>query len=236
MKLRKLVASAAVGAAVLTAVPAITGSYTAYACDDTQSDCTDDPYTDPWDDPYGDPSGGDGGSGSDINISEGEVGQPVDATLPPVIITGKSISPPTPMDPNIPTVSWGGGGGGGGTGALVVATKDKSEARGDCIRNATTQPVTLNQSVKYNVSYQVSANLSANAAGVLSAGLGVQLNTSLERSYNLQIVLNPGQTVALFVQYQTNTYAVTSSNLIGYTSTEYADVVQPTGVVTLRAC
>ncbi|MEE1820165.1 hypothetical protein PUR59_34785 [Streptomyces sp. SP18ES09] len=249
MKLRKTLVAAALGATVLTVVPAVAAPYTAYACEDNQSNCdehNEDPYPEP-EDPWGDPGGiggggggaGDGGGGGwsgELDVSSGAVGSPADATLPQVVVDGTATRPPSPMDPAIPPVSWGGGGGGGGSNAVTVQAGQKKEVPQNCYRNANSMPVRINTVVKYQVSYQVSANITANGAEVLSASLGAQLNTQIERSFSVDVTLNPGQSWALFVEYQTYTYAVTSTSWWGNTSTEYVEVTQPTGKITSRWC
>ncbi len=123
MKLRQMMVAATLGATVLTAVPAVTASYTAYACEDNQTSC-DHEEEDPWPDdnpgglPGGDPGdggwggggdgGGTGGSWGDIDMFNGVVGQPVDGTLPRVVVDGTATRPPTPMDPAMPPMSWAG--------------------------------------------------------------------------------------------------------------------------------
>ncbi|MFB8406309.1 DUF6426 family protein [Streptomyces sp. NPDC055912] len=252
MKLRQMMVAATLGATVLTAVPAVTASYTAYACEDNQTSCDHEDEENPWPDdnpggfPGGDPGdggwggggdgGGTGGSGGEIDMFNGVVGQPVNGTLPQVVVDGTATRPPTPMDPAMPPMSWGWDSGAPTNGAGPIQAGAKTEVPTDCHRNANSMPIRVNRTVKYQVSYQVSANISANAATVLSSSLGAQLNTQIEQSYSVDVTLQPGQSWALFVEYQTFTYSVTSTNWLGYTTTEYVDVVRPTGKVTSRWC
>ncbi|GAA3072327.1 hypothetical protein GCM10020254_15180 [Streptomyces goshikiensis] len=46
----------------------------------------------------------------------------------------------------------------------------------------------------------------------------------------------PGESWAVYVEYQTNVYAITTSDFWGNYSTEFVNVTQPTGVVAGRAC
>ncbi|MFJ3905998.1 DUF6426 family protein [Streptomyces sp. NPDC090025] len=243
MKLRKMMVAAALGATVLTVVPAVTAPYTAYACEDNQTNCDhpDEPEypepEDPWEYPGGGGGGDQGGggwSGGGLDMDNGVPNMPVDATLPGVVVDGKATRPPTPMDPQIPPTSGAAGGSGSGPG--IVQAGEKFERHTDCHRNANTMPVRINTGVKYQVSYQASANLSVKGAEVLTAALGVQLNTQIERTYSVDVTLNPGQSWALFIEYQEFTYSVTTTNWLGYSSTEYAKVIQPTGKITSRWC
>ncbi|MEK9520471.1 DUF6426 family protein [Streptomyces sp. NPDC087908] len=252
MKLRQMMVAATLGATVLTAVPAVTASYTAYACEDNQTSCDHEDEENPWPDdnpggfPGGDPGdggwgGGDGGGGSggswgDIDMFNGVIGQPVDGTLPRVVVDGTATRPPTPMDPAMPPMSWGWGSGAPASGAGPIQAGAKFERPTDCHRNADSMPVRVNRTVKYQWSYETSTNISANAAQVLSATLGAQVNTTFEESYSVDVTLQPGQSWTLFVEYQTFTYSVTSSNILGYVTTEYVNVVRPTGKVTSRWC
>ncbi|MFJ5073154.1 DUF6426 family protein [Streptomyces sp. NPDC088553] len=252
MKLRQMMVAATLGATVLTAVPAVTAPYTAYACEDHQTSCDHEEEENPWPDedpggfPGGDPGdggwggggdgGGTGGSWGEIDMFNGVVGQPVDGTLPRVVVDGTATRPPTPIDPAMPPMSWGWGSGAPASGAGPIQAGDKFERTTDCHRNADSMPVRINRTVKYQWSYETSANLSANAAQVLSAALGAQVNTMFEESYSVDVTLQPGQSWTLFVEYQTFTYSVTSSNILGYVTTEYVNVVRPTGKVTSRWC
>ncbi|MFD7612393.1 DUF6426 family protein [Streptomyces sp. NPDC059828] len=259
MRLRSMAAAAALGAAVLTTVPAATVPYTAYACEeDSQSACDehddDEGEHDPgdWDDPGGegdpgddgndDGGGNDGGGGAsdggDPDVSSGQIGDPVTATLPTVVIVGKAAPPPImPTDPYIPSFSWGGGeGGGGGRSATVHSKGRKWEEPQNCYRNNSNVAQKLSDTVSYSVSFKVSANLSASAGEVLSATLGAELNTTTTRTYGVEVTLNPGESWGLFVEYQTNVYAVTTSDAGGRYNTEYVNVTAPTGVQTGRSC
>ncbi|MER5966418.1 DUF6426 family protein [Streptomyces sp. NPDC002057] len=247
MKLRQMMVAATLGATVLTVLPAVTAPYTAYACEDNQSNCDDRddeeypwPEDDPWGDPGGFPGGGGGsdggGSSGDIDMGGGSVGMPAHPTLPQVVVDGKATRPPEPMNPTTPPVSWGYDSGAPSNGAVTVQAGAKKEVAQNCYRNENSMPVRINTNAKYQISYQVSANISANAAEVLSASLGAQLNTVIEQSWGVDVTLQPGQSWTLYVEYQTFTYAVTSTNWMGYRTTEYVEVVRPTGKITSRWC
>ncbi|MER8188477.1 DUF6426 family protein [Kitasatospora sp. NPDC094015] len=266
MKLRNIAMAAALGATVLTTVPAITAPFTAYAsCVDDHSSCGDDDdpppgpdFPDP--DIPGDPGfpgdpgdgGGSGGdwevtgtletvitNGSNVSTRPDEAPAPVDGVLPTVVVTGSATRPPSPAEPGIPNVSWGSSGGGTGAGenAIVYRQGKTWEQRQNCYRNANTFPEKHTETINYNVSYQTSANISAKAGDVLTATLGTQLNTTVGRSQTVDVTLNPGDSWALYVEYQTTVYAITTYDWLslGY-KTEYVNVTAPTGVATGRAC
>ncbi|MFE0463202.1 DUF6426 family protein [Kitasatospora sp. NPDC058965] len=240
MDLRKFVVAAALGATVITAVPALVAPHPAAAdsCYDGLTSCTDDP-SDPGDPGTGDPGTGDpsgGDTGGSLDVSDGNVGDQV-ATLPPVVITGKrSPMPSYPADPGIPS-SYGGGGGGGSAPGAVVYSKGKTwNVPQNCYRNTSASVAKLSETATYQVTYQVSTNLSATAAEVLTATIGTQLNSSITKTYGIEVTLNPGQSWTLNVEYQTVVYAITTQNFLGQSSTEYVNVTEPTGVLTGSSC
>ncbi|MET7534494.1 DUF6426 family protein [Streptomyces goshikiensis] len=72
--------------------------------------------------------------GSGVEIVDGPIGQPIDATLPEVVVTGHATRPSAPANPGIPTTH---GGGVSGPGPLVtVHSRGRVwEERGKCYRN-----------------------------------------------------------------------------------------------------
>ncbi|MFJ3793174.1 DUF6426 family protein [Kitasatospora sp. NPDC090091] len=68
-----------------------------------------------------------------------------------------------------------------------------------------------------------------------SSSLGAEINTSITRTYSLEITIDPGKTWALDVEYQTVTYAITTQALGVYT-TDYVNVTKPTGAVAFTTC
>ncbi|MFE3499330.1 DUF6426 family protein [Kitasatospora sp. NPDC059160] len=252
MKLRNMAMAAALGATVLTAVPAVVTPFTAYAscADDHTSTCDDDPTPEPGDpDPGfpGDPGGGYGGGGGGggeetvivpgTNVSEPPVVVTGPTTLPRVEVDGRATRPPTPADPNIPPMSWGGGGSGGDSGnnARVWSSGKTWEQRQNCYRNGSKIPEKHAETIGYTINFETSANLTAKAGDVLTAALGTKLNTNLTRSQSIDITLNPGDTWALYVEYQTVTYQITTWNGRAY-DVEYVNVTAPTGIATGRSC
>ncbi|MFF8729803.1 DUF6426 family protein [Streptomyces sp. NPDC015171] len=258
--------AAALGTAVLTAVPAVIAPSTAFACGGSTL-CQDEDTGDEgggnddgggfggdWgggDWGGGDSGGGDaggdhgggygdygdagGGSGEGLpNVSEGDVGEPVDATLPTVVITGTATHPSAPASPQIPGVSWSGG----GASPLVTVYREGRvwEDRQNCYANDTPTPQKISDTFGYAVSYEVSANISAKASDLLSATLGAKLNTTVSRSFTAEVTIPPGGSWAPYVEYQTKVYAVTTYNLFGQYTTEYVNVTAPTGKVTGREC
>lgn len=263
MNLRRMTVAAALGATVLTTVPTFVAPYTAYAsCVENNSSCGNDDqppgeevlYPDDPSDPSdpsdpGDP-GDNGGQGpvdgilptvvtDGINVSEAPEPAPADATLPTVVVDGLATSPEAPVDPAIPEYSWGSdSGGGGGEERAVVHSEGKTwEERGNCYRNNSNITQKHTESISYNVSYQTSANITAKATDVLSATLGSQLNTTIVKNYGLDISLEPGQSWALHIEYQTKVYAITTLDWLSRSyKTEFVNVTAPTGVLTGRAC
>ncbi|MEV4560499.1 DUF6426 family protein [Kitasatospora sp. NPDC049285] len=237
MNLRKAVVAAALGAAVLTSVPAVVAPHHAYAdsCyDDNQTDCVDD-GGDPWGDGGGgDVGGGSGGGDGSFDLSEGNVGDPI-PQLPTVVVVGKRTPTPVPAAPGIP-VSYGGGNGTGTPGVRVWSAGQLWEVRQNCYRNSSQSPQKISESATYTVSFETSTNISADAMEVLTASIGTKLNTSIAKTYGVEVTLNPNESWALYVEYQTVVYAVTTTHLLTPDTTEYVNVTQPTGVTTGRAC
>ncbi|MFD4132352.1 DUF6426 family protein [Streptomyces goshikiensis] len=280
MKLRSIAVTAALGAVVLTAVPAVAVPFTAYACGGSTLCSDEDPGDDggggggggggdwgggDWGgeggggDGGGDSGdGGDGGGWSDdpggpvepgdpgnvpsdpggpgVEIVDGPIGQPIDATLPEVVVTGHAVRPSAPAGPGIPTTH---GGGVSGPGPLVtVHSRGRVwEERGKCYRNQSTSvEAKYSRGVTYTVATQTSTNISATALQMLTAQIGTQLNTTVTETYNTELTLKPGESWAVYVEYQTNVYAITTSDFWGNYSTEFVNVTEPTGVVAGRAC
>ncbi|MFJ6727235.1 DUF6426 family protein [Streptomyces sp. NPDC091281] len=174
--------------------------------------------------------------GQGVEIPEGPIGEPIDATLPEVVVTGYATRPAAPMAPGIPTVH---GGGLNGPGPLVtVHSRGRVwEERGKCYRNqSSTVEAKYSQGVTYTVATQTSTNISATALQLLTAQIGTQLNTNVTETYNTELTLKPGESWAVYVEYQTSVYAITTSDFWGTYSTEFVNVTQPTGVVSGRAC
>ncbi|WP_148005643.1 DUF6426 family protein [Streptomyces sp. adm13(2018)] len=205
-------------------------------------DWSDDP-SDPGD--SGNPGDGDPGDpgngpsdpgGPGVEIVDGPLGRPIDATLPEVVVTGHAVRPSVPAGPGIPTVH---GGGLSGAGPLVtVHSRGRVwEERGKCYRNQSgSVEAKYSSGVTYALATQTSTNISATALQVLTAQLGTQLNTTLSATYNTEFTLKPGESWAVYVEYQTSVYAITTSDFWGNYSTEFVNVTQPTGAVTGRAC
>ncbi|MFE3938887.1 DUF6426 family protein [Streptomyces goshikiensis] len=175
-----------------------------------------------------------GGAGGEMG--DGPIGQPIDATLPEVVVTGHATRPSAPASPGIPTTH---GGGVSGPGPLVtVHSRGRVwEERGKCYRNQSSSvEAKYSQGVTYTVATQTSTNISATALQMLTAQIGTQLNTTVTETYNTELTLKPGESWAVYVEYQTNVYAITTSDFWGNYSTEFVNVTQPTGVVAGRAC
>ncbi|MCK8679486.1 DUF6426 family protein [Streptomyces lichenis] len=204
---------------------------------DDGGDWSDDPGD------AGDPGGDSGDHGNSpsepsnpgIEILDGPIGEPIDATLPEVVVTGHAIRPATPPSPGIATTPAGGGAGP----QVRVHSRGKvwEERGGKCYRNQSpTVEAKYSRGITYTLSTQTSANISATALGQLTSELNTQLNTTLTETYNSELTLKPGESWALFVEYQTNVYAITTYDFWGNYSTEFVNVTAPTGVVTGRAC
>ncbi|RKT08284.1 hypothetical protein BX286_6376 [Streptomyces sp. 3211.6] len=235
MNLRKFVVAAALGATVLTAVPALVAPHPAAAdgCwGEYYSDCQWDPGAgyDPGGSGGGDYGGGDYGGGGG-----GEV----------VIIPGsKESEPAEPAYPGDPSYSYesdssgasGGGSSGGADSAVPFREGEKAKLRLPCKRNDGPAPMKWNESSKYTVSYKVSGNISATAAKLLTVSVGGELNSTTEKSIGFEITLNPGQGFALDVEYQTKEYMITTTNWLGQTTVEFANVTAPTGAITAVPC
>ncbi|MFC5667008.1 DUF6426 family protein [Kitasatospora misakiensis] len=266
MKLRNLATSAVFGAVVLTAVPSMAVPFAAYACDGSTLCQDEDPGDEgggneggggwPGGD-VGDPSGGggseggggwsgdpgdggdggagpSGGGGSVVELADGSIGQPVDATLPQVVVTGYATLPGIPAGPGIPVAQ---GDGSGPQVTLHRRGRSWDERASKCLRNQSTSvEAKYSRGVSYTVSTQTSTNLSFSTSEILTAQLGTQLNTSINETYNLEFTLKPGESWAVFVEYQTSVYAVTTRDFWGNYSTEFINVTQPTGVVSTRGC
>ncbi|GAA2829823.1 hypothetical protein GCM10010441_62930 [Kitasatospora paracochleata] len=246
MDLKKFVVAAALGATVLTAVPALVAPHEAAA----DSNCwgeylTDCNPIDPYDPGgWGDTGTGDaGGGGGDaiVDLSSGVVGQPEPEPGPQsVVITAPGQPFVYPADPLMPTETWYSGNGGGTWGSSVSAIAIKAGAkhflRQPCRKNNGDLPVELSADSTYKVNYTTSDNISASAKGVLQAQVGHQLNSESDTRLGLKVTIPPRQGWTLDVEYQTFTYEITTTPFIGGGTTEYANVVVPTGGWTAVSC
>ncbi|MER5639708.1 DUF6426 family protein [Kitasatospora sp. NPDC002227] len=251
MNLRNLVVAAALGATVLTAVPALVAPTLAVAGDcggDAMSDC--DHFSDPVvgsDDP--DPSPEDPGDQNPvedtIDDSAGNVGDPVPG-LPQVVITAPKQPYVFVADPGIPATEEPTGERGGCCGdavtdwvssrsATVVKVGAKTTVRQPCHRNNSNLPAEMTANSTYKVSYGYSDNLSASAKGALQAQVNHNLNSEEDVQFGVKVVIPPNQGIALEVEYQLFTYQVKTTDF-GMTETSYANVSQPTGGWTLVSC
>ncbi|MCG6496675.1 DUF6426 family protein [Kitasatospora sp. A2-31] len=258
MNLRKFVVGAALGATVLTAVPALVAPHeaSASACDQL-TECGNGPG-DPGDGDLGGGSGGGGdvgggggfggggggfgGGGDDgyFDVSYGNVGDSVSG-LPAVVILGRRIVDVfTPGDPGIPTETYfassAGGSTGGGSSATVWSEGRKWSEHQNCYGNTSNVPTKLTRTAQFQWSVKVSANLSAKAKEVLTASLGTEVNTQLTDTRTVEFTLNPGDSWALDVEYQTVVYQITMTDFWGDYTKEYVNVTKPTGVVNVTSC
>ncbi|MER5636558.1 DUF6426 family protein [Kitasatospora sp. NPDC002227] len=266
MDLKKFVVAAALGASVLTAVPALVAPHEAAASScssDAMSDCGDP--GDGGGDPGGDDSGGDLGggevgggdlgggvgggdmAGSDLGFLDGidgEVGDYVAGTDNRVEIKGKRpeppITPPVPQFPPSSGISDGsttGGGIFGGQTARVWSSGQKWRQRlTNCLRNDGVVDMKYSHGASYQWSIKASTNLTVEAEKVLKASLGTEINTTFTENYNAEVTLKPGQTWALEMEYQTVVYQIVQTDWFGHYTTEYANVTMPTSNVTAVSC
>ncbi|MFJ8165904.1 DUF6426 family protein [Streptomyces sp. NPDC096136] len=161
---------------------------------------------------------------------------PWDNVNDPIVVIGHN--PPESDHSGQP---WYGGGGGSGshTTAVVVSQGAKWEEAIDdqfkCVRNTGQTVLGIDQNIKYNVSVKVNAGLTAEVSGALKAALGTELNTSVEKSYGLHTSVSPGQSIGVYVEWQTNVYAITTTSSAGQ-STQAVNVTAPTGVISVHGC
>ncbi|MCF3181626.1 hypothetical protein IPZ70_16985 [Streptomyces polychromogenes] len=232
MNLRKFVVATALGATVLTAVPALVAPHeaAASACDQL-SECgntTGDESGGEW----GDWGGGNDGGGNDGGGDGGGGGGGGVVIIEGSIDRGETL-PSVPRDPDEPTVtveSGGVGGGGGGGGDSVVRFREGPPAKikTGCIRNTGDATLKLLASAKYTVSYKVNAEITGTVEKALSSKLGAEVNKSIERNVGFEVTIAPGQSWALEVEYQTVEYAVTTTDWLGRPTTDWVNVVMPT--------
>ncbi|GAA0276193.1 hypothetical protein GCM10010302_12270 [Streptomyces polychromogenes] len=248
MNLRKFVVATALGATVLTAVPALVAPHeaAASACDQL-SECGnttgDESGGGGWDDGGSGNGGGDDGSGGgdDGSGGGGDGGGGEVVVIEGSIDRGDTL-PSVPRDPDEPTVtveSGGvGGGGGGGGGDSVVRFREGpiAQMKTGCVRNTSDATLKVLSSAKYTVSYKVNTDITATVEKALSLKLGAELNTSIEKSVGYEVTIAPGQSWALAVDYQTVEFAVTTTNWLGQTTTDWVNVVMPTGTVNSVSC
>ncbi|MFD8146774.1 DUF6426 family protein [Streptomyces sp. NPDC059708] len=241
MNLRKFVVAAAVGATVLTAVPALVAPHeaAASACDQL-SECGNGPGDNggTWEDGGWGDGGGDGGSGGGGDNGGGG-GDGGGGSAEVVVIEGSidrgNTLPSIPRDPDEPTVTvesggvGGGGGGGGGDSVVRFREGPVAKIKTGCIKNTGDATLKLLSSAKYTVSYKVNTEVTATVEKALSLKLGAEVNTSIERNVGFEVTIAPGQSWALEVEYQTVEYAVTTTNWLGQTTTDWVNVVMPTG-------
>ncbi|MFE3761149.1 DUF6426 family protein [Streptomyces sp. NPDC059104] len=154
----------------------------------------------------------------------------------PILVIGH-----TPPESDHSGQPWYGGGGTGGshTTAIVASEGKKWEEQADdlpkCQRNSGDTVLQVNRTITYTVSVKVNASLTADLSAALKAAVGTELNTTMNKSYGLTTSLNPGQSIGLYIEYQTNVYAITTTSSAGQT-TQLVNVTAPTGVVTARSC
>ncbi|MFB0627099.1 DUF6426 family protein [Streptomyces sp. AB3(2024)] len=126
-----------------------------------------------------------------------------------------------------------------GSTAIVASEGKKWEEQADdlpkCQRNSGDTVLQVNRTITYTVSVKVNASLTADLSAALKAAVGTELNTTMTKSYGLTTSLNPGQSIGLYIEYQTNVHAITTTSSAGQT-TQLVNVTAPTGVVTARSC
>ncbi|MFE2267786.1 DUF6426 family protein [Streptomyces lavendulae] len=161
---------------------------------------------------------------------------PWDNVNDPIIVIGH-----TPPESDHSGQPWYGSGGGSGSHTTAIVTSEGAkweEAVDDqfkCVRNTGPTVLGIDHTIKYNVSVKVNAGLSADLTAALKATLGTELNTTLEKSYGLHTSLNPGQSIGVYIEWQTNVYAITTTSSGGQT-TQMVNVTAPTGVVSVHSC
>lgn len=225
MKLRTAVLTAALGASVLTTVPAMLGAASfAYACDNQTSTCDEDqPPADPGSpgDPGGDPGGGGGEPAAPVEPAPpadppADPPPPADPVrLEPVVVTGSyDPLPPSPPPPPAPAPDQAGPG--DPPSSRVVKTVDGADRTtrraSPCYRNDNSFPFTAGLSIAYTQGLEISSTATASAASILTIGLGLQVNSSVTQTYTYSSEIPPGATFAVYVSYQTNLYTVWTDN------------------------
>ncbi|MER8182209.1 DUF6426 family protein [Kitasatospora sp. NPDC094015] len=143
--------------------------------------------------------------------------------------------------PDGPGPGYGGFFGGGGTGvgsstAVLYSKGQTWEEQEYCRRNGNTIPEKLTTTVQYNTSFKITASISSEALTALKASLGAEVNTSETRTHTVDATLNPGQSLGVFVEIQTNVYQITTYDGLGQQHVDYVNVTAPTGAVTDHAC
>lgn len=203
MKLRTAVLTAALGASVLTTVPAMVGAASfAYACDNQTSTCDEPPADDPPPDDPGIPTDPGGGN-------PGDPGNPIQ--LDPVTVTGHPDPlpepPPPPPPEQFPTDP---------PGSRVVKEIEGADRTtrqaSQCFRNDSSAPFTVSTGISYTQGVETSGNVSASAASILSVEFGFQVNSSVTSTFTYSAVVPPGGSFAVYVTYQTNLYLVYADN------------------------
>lgn len=214
MKLRTAVLTAALGASVLTTVPATLGAASfAYACDNQTSTCDEDePPDDPG--PPGDQGGGGGGGGVFGGTPPADPGTPVQYGDPVVVTGNRDPLPPTPPPPPpTPPDQFGPADPDGRRVVKEVDGADRTTRRASpCYRNDGSFPFTVSNGITYTQGVETSGNVSASAASLLSVEFGFQVNSSVASTYNYSAEIPPGGTFAVYVSYQTNLYLVWTDN------------------------
>lgn len=222
MKLRTALSAVALGVTVLTAVPATVLPQAAFA-----ADC----YTscDPWDHDYT-------GDGFVLDVD----GLPLDSTPFPdddvIRVIGRAQPDPVPVQPEWTPPSGGSTGSSPGTRATPVKIVNKKVIRKDCVQNTSDHPTTIKTTTSYSVSYRVSMELGIEALNALKLTVGHELNTVSTQSTEVSVQIPAHGTWALGVEYQTVEYAITTTNWMGQTETQYVTVTQPTGALISGPC
>ncbi|MFJ1709714.1 DUF6426 family protein [Kitasatospora sp. NPDC088346] len=221
MKLRTSLVAAALGASLLTSVPAVVAPTLAAAHDCTiLTPGSDDLEC--------------GGSFSEtIDWSSGEIGETFDGDT--VVIVGRAQPPRIPAAPAVAPVPGGSGvpgGSNGGTFARPYSYGQKWTVVQDCLQNTSTKDQKFTRNSSYNVNYEVSTNASAKAFEVLTATLGTKLNATITQNTGWDITIPAGQRFGLSVEYQTITYMVPT----GVSTVEFVNVTVPTATLTGVAC
>ncbi|MFB7258721.1 DUF6426 family protein [Streptomyces nojiriensis] len=218
MKLRTSLAAVAVGASLLTAVPAAVAPNMAAAV----GDC----YI-LWP-RYDDAMGCATTFSETINWSNGNIGDTYDMTR--VEIVGKAQRVDRPIIPfgwdSVPDGSSGGPSGGSGGSAMPYSYGQKWNVVTDCLQNNSGVDQEFKKDSTYTVNYEVSANASVKAVEILNASLGTKVSATETRTTGWKIAIKSGQRMGLAVEYQTITYLVSTGS-----RAELVNVTAPTATV-----
>ncbi|MFJ1709678.1 DUF6426 family protein [Kitasatospora sp. NPDC088346] len=221
MKFRTSLVAAALGASLLTTMPALLAPTLAAA-----HDCT---ILTPGSDDLAC-----GGSFTEtIDWSSGEIGDTFDGGN--VEIVGLAQPPHVPAAPTVDPVPGGSGvpgGSNGGTFARPYSYGQKWTVVQDCLQNTSPAPQKFTRNSTYTVTYEASTNASAKALEILTATLGTKPNSTIARTTGWEITIPAGQRFGLGLEYQTVTYAVPT----GGSTVEFVNVTVPTTTLTGVAC